>query len=329
MSENTSTNKNVRDDEIDLLDLFRRIGNTFARWGNAIGTALLISIVFLLKKWLPLGISIIMGLGLSILMSRSLKSFYTSDMVLRVNVQPTDEVITYVNRLHTFCLDENKDHLAGAISLTSAQTDNIMDIKAYWIIDNGKDNIPDYVDYIEDHDVYDTVNVRMQDRLDIRVRVMQPQELSNVREGIIKFINSDPLLLQRNSLRLRQNTERLARIQVDIKDLDSLQKFKYFEEARNFLPKNGGQMVFLQEQKTQLLYSDIYKLYDLKKSLEEESDIYKDIVTIISDFSIPSERDNGGLYYTKTFVPGFFLLTLLFLIIRANRKKLREIYHKY
>jgi hypothetical protein len=329
MSENTSNNKNVRDDEIDLLDLFRRMGNTIARWGNAIGKALLISIVFLIKKWLPLGLSIILGLTLSVILSRTMTSFYTSDMVLRVNVEPTDEMIAYLNRLHTFCLDENKDHLASAISLTSAQTDNILDIKAYWIIDNGNDKIPDYVDYLEDHDVYDTLNVRMQDRLDIRVKILQPQELSNVRDGILKFINSEPLLIQRNSLRINQNQERLARIAIDIKDLDSLQKFKYFEESRNLLPKSGGQMVFLQEQKTQLLYGDIYKLYDLKNTLEQESALYKDIVTIISDFTVPSERINGGLYYTKTFVPVLFLLTLLILIIRANKKKLHEIYHKY
>lgn len=329
MSENISTNKNVRDDEIDLLDLFRRMGNTFARWGNALGKALLISIVFLLKKWLPLGLSIIIGLGLSIAMAKTTKSFYTSDMVLKVNIEPTDEVISYINRLHTFCLEENKNHLASSISLTSAQTDNIMDINAYWIIDNGADNIPDYVDYTEDHNVYDTINVRMQDRLDVRVRILQPQELSNVREGIIKFINNDALLVQRNSLRLKHNNEMLARVEIDIKDLDSLQKVKYFEEGRNLLPKNGGQMVFLQEQKTQLLYTDMYGLYDRKKTLEEKRELYKDIVTVISDFTIPTTRVNGKLYYTKTFVPIFFLLTLLLLIIRANRKKLREIYHKY
>jgi hypothetical protein len=169
----------------------------------------------------------------------------------------------------------------------------------------------------------------MQDRLDMRVKILQPQELSNVRDGILKFINSEPLLIQRNSLRINQNQERLARIAIDIKDLDSLQKFKYFEESRNLLPKSGGQMVFLQEQKTQLLYGDIYKLYDLKNTLEQESALYKDIVTIISDFTVPSERINGGLYYTKTFVPVLFLLTLLILIIRANKKKLHEIYHKY
>jgi hypothetical protein len=130
-------------------------------------------------------------------------------------------------------------------------------------------------------------------------------------------------------LRLKQDGEMLTRLEYDILQLDSLQKFKYFEEARNILPKTGSQMIFLQEQKTQLIYTDIYNLYNKKQSLEHDLGLYKGIVTILSDFNIPVQRDNGGLYYAKTFVPVFFLFTLLILIMLANRKKLKEIYHKY
>ena len=68
MSEISSNNKNVRDDEIDLLDLFRRMGRTLSRWGHAMGRALLISLVFMLKRWLPLGLSIAAGIGVSYLL---------------------------------------------------------------------------------------------------------------------------------------------------------------------------------------------------------------------------------------------------------------------
>ncbi|MBK7132490.1 MAG: hypothetical protein IPH69_06610 [Bacteroidales bacterium] len=94
-------------------------------------------------------------------------------------------------------------------------------------------------------------------------------------------------------------------------------------------PKTGGQMIFLQEQKTQLIYTDIYTLYERKQALEAERDLYQDIVTVLSDFTIPSQRINGGLYYAKIIVPLFFLLTLMFLIIITNRKKLTEVFNKY
>lgn len=78
-----------------------------------------------------------------------------------------------------------------------------------------------------------------------------------------------------------------------------------------------------------MVYIDIYSLYSKKQTLESDRDLYKDIVTVLSDFSLPAIRDNGMLYYGKYVLPLFFLLTLLILIILANRKKLGEVYNKY
>ena len=329
MSENNANNKDVRDDEIDLMDLFRRFGKTLNRWGTALGRAFLISAVFLLKRWLPLGISVLLGIGASYFLRMTSDPSFTSDLVLRTNAAKTDDILAYLNRLHTFCIEQNKLALAEAISVTPEQVKNILDISAYWIIDNSRDGIPDYVDYKNAHNVYDTINVRMLDRLDIRVKIKTPQELTNVRDGIIKFINSDQLFQQRNTLRLQQNQEWLARLKNDILLLDSLQKVKYFEETRNIQPKTGGQMIFLQEQKTQLILPDIYDLYTRKQTLESEIDLYKDIVTVLSDFSLPAQRDNGLMYYGKNMIPLFFFIMLFILILLANRKSLGEVYRKY
>jgi hypothetical protein len=219
--------------------------------------------------------------------------------------------------------------MVHAISIPKEQINNITDIRAFWVIDYSHDSIPDIVDYNNNHDIYDTVNVRMQDRLDIRVKVKDSQELDIVRNGLINFINADSLLQRKNRIRLRQNLELLTRLNLDISELDSLQKVKFFEETRNMQPKNGGQLVFVQEYKTQLIYKDIYSLYKRKQILETERDLYNDITTILSDFSIPSKRTNGGSYYAVRVVPVFFILTLLILIILANKTKLKEVYKKY
>ena len=341
MSENASNNKNVRNDEIDLLDLFRRMGRTLNRWGHALGKALLISLVFLLKRWLPLGLSIAAGIGVSYILKTTSASSYTSDMVFRNNLVlidkltlkdnsgTTSELISKINKLHTFCEENNSIALSEALSMKPESVTYISDISAYWIIDQSRDGIPDFVDYKGNHSPYDTINVRMPDRLDIRVKINSPQDLNLVRDGIIRFVASDSLYQQRNRVRLRQNHDLLARYNYDILQLDSLQKVKYFEETRNIKPNNGGQMVFLQEQKTQLVYGDIYLLYTKKQLLETERDLYIGIVTVLSDFSLPAKRDNGGLYYGKYMIPILFFLTLLVLIILANRKKLEEIYKKY
>jgi hypothetical protein len=340
MSEIT-TNKNVRDDEIDLLDLFKRMGRTLNRWGMALGKAFLISVVFILKRWLPLGLSVVAGIGISYLLKTSSASFYTSDLVFRNNLAlidkktlrdnsgTTSEIISKINKLHAFCSENNQAALSIALTMKPESVKNISDISAFWIIDLSRDGIPDYVDYKGNHGAYDTINIRMQDRFDIRVKINSPQDLNLVRDGIIKFIKSDSLYQQRNRLRLRQNLDLLTHLNYDILQLDSLQKVKYFEETRNMKPSGGGQIIFMQEQKTQLVYGDIYALYERKQKLESEQDLYNGVVTVLSDFSFPARRDNGTMYYGKQVIPIVFLITLLILIILSNRKRLEEVYKKY
>ena len=341
MSEITTPDKNVRNDEIDLLDLFKRMGRTLNRWGNALGRAFLVSIVFMVKRWLPLGLSIIAGIGISFILKTTSDSSYTSDMVFRNNLESLDlkthrdnsgttaELISKINKLHSLCNENNSTGLSQALEMKPESVKNISDISAFWIIDQSRDGIPDYVDYKGNHSPSDTNNIRMQDRLNIRVKINSPLDLNSVRDGIIMFIEKDSLFQQRNRVRLKQNHDLLVRLSSDILELDSLQKVKYFEETRNMKPGNGGQIVFIQEQKTQLVYGDIYSLYAKKQNLESERDLYNGIVTILSDFSLPTRRDNGAMYYGKTVIPIIFIVTLLILIIVANRRKLEDIYIKY
>jgi hypothetical protein len=88
-------------------------------------------------------------------------------------------------------------------------------------------------------------------------------------------------------------------------------------------------MIFLQEQRTQLVYKDMYSLFEKKQALESEVEIYKDIVTVLSDFSVPARRLNGLSFYALRTIPAFTMITILVLIIITKRKKLKEIFNKY
>jgi hypothetical protein len=235
-------------------------------------------------------------------------------------------MIAYINRLHTYCKENNQTALIEAISLKAGQSKNILDIKASWIIDKGADGIPDMVDLKDSHNIYDTLNIRMSDRLNIRVNIIEPQELGNVRDGLIKFIQRDSLFQQRNRVRIRQNQELQERIRYDLEQLDSLQKIKYFEETQRMSQPGNGQMIFLQEQKTQLVYPEIQELFERRQQIDASLTLYKDIVTVLSDFSIPAKRKNGVLYYSMMIIPGLFGLTLILLILLKNKKKLKEIF---
>lgn len=328
MSKN-NTEYESHNDEIDLLDLFRRIGRTLSKWFNALGTGFLVAIIFLIRNLIPLIISIIIGIGFSFLMKWTTKPVYLSEITFRSNTVPNADMISYFNRLSLFIKEKNFSQISASLSITPEKARGIKKVKAYWIIDRNKDLIPDYVDYRNKYNVYDTVNIRMKDRFVVDVMLTDPKVFEEVSQGFVRYVEKNPLFRQENEVRLRNANELIGRLNYDIEQLDSLQKVKYFEETRNRIPEKGGQMVFLQEQKTQLVYDDIYSLYERKQTLDEEKVLYPDIITILSDFSPPAKRFNGGFYYGRVIIPVCFLLMFIFLMLHRNRKKLREIYRKY
>jgi hypothetical protein len=324
-----STSKETSNDEIDLLELFRRIGKTIGTWFIALAKGILISVVFLIRRWLPLGLSLVIAVGFSYVLKKSFTPCYASNLVIRSNSISNADMIAYLNRLHTFCLEKNAPALATALSISEDQAKNLKDIEAYWIIDKNNDGTPDFIDYKNRFNVYDTVNKRMPDRIAIRAKFSALEEIQILRNGLFSFVNTNTFYKHQNDLRLTQVDAMMVRLDYDIEQLDSLQKIKYFEETKNRFPEKTGQMIFLQEQKTQLIYEDIHNLFRRKQSLEQEKNLYPDIITLLSDFTIPARPYTGLKYYSKVTIPLFFGITLLILIFLANRKKLRELLKKY
>jgi len=70
-------------------------------------------------------------------------------------------------------------------------------------------------------------------------------------------------------------------------------------------------------------------LYNRKQALESERDMYNGIVTLLSDFSIPTRRINGLQFYVKQVLPIFLLVTIFLLLLIANRNKIKEVISKY
>jgi len=328
MSEDT-TNRPVRNDEIDLLDLFSRMGRTIRKWMNALGRAILISVVFMVRRWLPLTISLVIGIIIAYFSDKSTNELYKSDLILKNNTVPNAEMMQYLDRLHTYCQKGDYAELSQLMKLPEDVVKEIKDIDAFWMISHKRERIPLYIDYERKFTVADTANTRMQDRMAIRLSTKSIINQDEVRNGIISFINSDSLLQQKNRLRLRQNKELLERLNIDIAELDSLQKLKYFEETKNTQSQKATQMIFLQQQNTQLIYNDIYNLYARRQELESQRDLYPEIITVLDDFSLPEAQIQNAFLSGKNIVIAFFLITLLVLAIIANRNKLIEIYNKY
>lgn len=321
--------KGKNEDEIDLPDLFIKLGKSIGNVFKSLGRGFLHVFFFLVRKWFWLAISLFLGIGLSYLFKFSTEKLYSSDITVKSNTISNAEMISYINKLHVFCLGKNTEELASAFKVKNDLVKDVKDIQAFWVIDQGSDGIPDYVDFRNRYRLVDTVNIRMQDRFIIRVKTAVPRELTAIRDGIIAFIESNQFYQGQNNLRLKQARDMLERIDYEVEQLDSLQKVKYFEESRRLMPKEGGQMIFLQDFKTQLLHEDITRLIQRKQEIETINTIYSGIVTLLSDFTPPSKPDNGALYYGKFIIPAVVILALLILLLVDYRKNITEVYGRY
>lgn len=328
MSE-SDKNRMTGNDEIDLVDLFTRLWHSIRRGCRALGRTILYIIAFILRKWLWLTLSLIAGVALAFFMKYSSERIYSSDITLRSNTIENADMISYINKLHIYCREKNYGELSAALGISVDIAFSVKDIGAHWVVDMGNDEIPDYVDFRDKHNTNDTINVRMSDRFVIRVYTGKPGELSVIRDGIITFIEGNSYYREQNELRLRQNKIILARLEYEIDQLDSLQKVKYFEESRHLMPRDGGQMVFLQDYKTQLLHNDIYELYQLQQEVEKDLTIYSDLITVLDDFTPRLRAENGALYYGQITVPSLLFLTVIILLIVDNRKRIRATIMKY
>ena len=80
---------NKSNDEIDLLDLFNRLGRSVRRGMNALGRAFLYTLFFMLRKWLWLGLSVLAGIGISYYLKYSTERLYSSDKIGRASCRET------------------------------------------------------------------------------------------------------------------------------------------------------------------------------------------------------------------------------------------------
>ncbi len=321
--------KETVSDEIDLRDLFNRTGQTISRWFRAIGRAFLISIIFLIRNTLPLILSILAGIGISFALKWSTKPLFVSEITLQSNAASTADMISNINQLYILIHEKNYNSVASALSISPEDAALIKKIRAYWVIDKNRDAIPDFIDYRDSHNIYDSVDVRMTDRFVVQVIVRKSDEISKMRDRLFSYVNNNPVFVQHNNFRLKMIDELLTRLDYDIEQLDSLQKVKYFEETRNIIPEKGGQVIFIQDHSTQLVYNDIYDLYGRKQSLDGQKSLHNQILSVINDFHQPLKRHNGALYYGKIVIPVCFFSILLFLIIKPNRARLKEVFNKY
>jgi hypothetical protein len=263
-----------------------------------------------------------LGMGLGYFIYSRAPSQYSSEMIAQPNGFTSIDMKHYIDDIHDMCVNDNVEGLAKSFGISRESAKLISNIEAFYFIDVNLDGIGDEVDYKGNFDPADSTMEIIQGRILIRAEVYQNEVFNEVREGLKKYINDNQYLIDVNILRKMELESQINLTQNEIDKLDSLQNYEYYKSLDESRTNKEGQIVFLNENPTQLYYKDKELLLARNLKYQKALELATDPITIIKDFSALQTEVNPVLLYLLKYGFYFAFLGYLYLMFYAYRKRL-------
>lgn len=216
-------------------------------------------------------------------------------------------------------LDENTS-LQNLLNIPDSVARSISRIESFYVIDYLNDSTPDFVDIKGKHPLDDTLNVRMPNRLYYKFRTKKISQLPVFEEAFLNYFNTHPLLVKEYEFKKNTLEEKLRTTDKELVRLDSLASITYLRDRDESLGNFNG--ILYGEQKKQLLYKDLWRVYNYKMKFESEYATFTAPMVLPAGFNAIPKPVRGRIsYIIISGLIGLGILTLLCLFIE-NRKRI-------
>ncbi|HPD95984.1 MAG TPA: hypothetical protein PLA24_08820 [Tenuifilaceae bacterium] len=316
-------NKQQTPDEIDLIELFNKMGRGIKNGTLWLLKQIKLLIILLIRKSLWIIIFGIIGLFIAYFLFTNSKRYYASELTATSNSVNSTYIINSVNLLNDLFKEQNYKIASDYLALSLDEVKKIKSIKSFYGIDVNGDGVPDYVDYANKY-VYnpkDSIIKRLKDYFYVDIEVYDENIFSKARDGIINYIQRNPYVVQNNNERVRKNATLIVSYDNEIKKLDSLQKIEYFKIPLD-QKAASNQMVILNEKTKELYHDQILKLEKTRLYYQGQNELYGDPITIIQDFTPLSKAENPYMQYAKKWGIVFAILGFIISLLWQYRKKI-------
>lgn len=309
--------------EIDLLELFNRLGRGIKNLFLGITKVILFLVVFAIKKVHFLAVFALAGGVIGIMFYSSTQRYYSSNLVAQPNGITSTDMINYINDLHDLCLKKNTPGLAYSLEMEDSVAAKIKNIQSFFIIDINNDEIGDYVDFKQIVNLKDTTQKRLEDRIYVTVEVYDNRVFEHVRNGLLRYMGKNPYIIKLNEIRKNELNELSNQTDYEISKLDSLQQVEYFGKDSR-LPISQSEMMFISEKEQRMYYRDILNLLQKKQEYQKELLLATDAFTVIKDFTNLAVAENPRGNYIFRFSVIFLLIGYIFLLGLKYRKQISD-----
>lgn len=338
--------ENVREKEkeIDLLEVTGNVANSVKKASGQLFTFLwrILKIVFIVlgrlimfgfNSWKFAAIIAVITIGAAYGLMKTSEPYYHSDAYGISRITGSQEVIQIINSI-SIPNDKLNIALKNDLNLPPEVYNNVMSIKASWLVDENDDGIADFVDYDNDYEFNlekDSMARRMTDRFNVRLTLKNQTVTNEVQIALENYLDNHPFISDLNNSRLSQLQGMINVYENQASVFDSLQNFEYFKED----DKNAVQSLKIgefellgqaEQQKDKRLYhEDIIALKGNVISNEALIQYTKDPIVFVGNFTNTTARANSLVFYGKRMVLAIIPLALLLFVV-MRRKEFENIF---
>lgn len=331
------------DDEIDLRAVFSAIGGFFNRIGNGI-----ISVILAIRKITLTNYRLILIIGVLGVVSGTsstffFKPYYRSSLLLNSTYLNGRLIETSIEKLNKLCGGDGYTVLGDILNIDSITASNI---KGFYyepfISEEEKIRLEvlrtEMLNQIKQeesvNEFIERIKIENQHAYSISIEVYNPEVISELEIPVINYFKSNPYVANRIMIDSLNNIQKRAKIQAEIRKLDSLQVLVRDYISKMTAERDGSNNVILAEE------SQVNPLSIIEQGLtlyDEELKINRELLLqtrfeVIDGFTSFTKPEGPGLI-GKVFWGGFYSLivsyTILLLIeinkalnrIQANRER--------
>ncbi len=331
-------------EEIDLGKLFILIGDGFNKiykgFLNIFKTIFhyfIISLIFLKKNAIILGLATLIGVGVGVTIKLNTNAKYESNMNLNANFGSSKVLYTKIDYLNDLIKIKDTVKLSSLFNIPTSKSKTLLEfeieplnkekqlLEAYDNFKTEKDTIITkeitFKQYIKRFDDYDFTNQN------ITAYAYEPEVLSKLTNGINKIVETD-LLLAIHKKKLEALDIEELNIKSDLRKLDTLRK-RYNKVAlleANKINSTASLNLVSSPQNTNTnnfdidIYSKTDRLIKKLIKVRQNKVKYKNILSVITDFSVGfKSKDLVDKLWFKYGLIGFLLSLFTILGLRINK----------
>ncbi len=322
--------------EIDLLEVSGKVvkatGKGLSKLLDWLISFILYStkiVTLMVKAWKLLVLLAIIAGGVAYALYKINAPFYKSETFAISQAVENREIIPIINAI-SIPNDYAPIARRNDLQLPPEVYNNIIQLRASWLIDTDKDSIGNYVDYSDKFHTSpkDTLTQRIKDYFNIRMIVTDPGIIDEVQTALISFIENHPFIKGKNNSRLNEIQSMVSVYESQASVLDSLQNNEYFQSPNNNIQslKVGEFEIIGTAEDRKLYYRDIIRLKENVVKSKTKITYENDALVLMSAFTNPTKPINNLSFYinqvTKIAIP---IALLIFSFLK--RKELDEILH--